>query len=456
MVAERTYGFRHDPMAWARQSDSLEAALARLAVLDAPAQGDAERIRDAAATFVGALRREMNLCRPSAELHDLIQIACENELIDRRALADLIKAHGERDKDGLFGPYETIAMCAIGCGHEQDVPASVAKLAAKVMEENPWHTCPWGMFLKLRCMWLGRDVADVHEPFEKLLEVVASHGDAAGCFADKDPMSRIDVCGVIDHPKARLVVEKALPMILRGQDDDGGWGKRSFQVFRALHRNGVIDALADRPPLPPDWRVVKTLAAPEGELFTMAWGEAKLWVLDVKEKKLVGVSPEDGSVLVTHRLPEVKLGGIGWVGGAIALTRDEPKMLLRVEPTTGDVTEMRGLEKVHSLGGVAQRNGTVLVCDTWMPCAWEYELTGDHDPAYRCFGGPEGLAADGEGFWRFDWLAPLLLKTDGEGKLIEYGDRPFGRAVKGIAHDGEHLWVLDSAAKRICAIERCD
>ena len=41
-------------------------------------------------------------------------------------------------------------------------------------------------------------------------------------------------------------------------------------------------------------------------------------------------------------------------------------------------------------------------------------------------------------------------------KLLDWGDRPFGDALRGIAYDGENLWALDNRNKRICIIEKIE
>ena len=188
----------------------------------------------------------------------------------------------------------------------------------------------------------------------------------------------------------------------------------------------------------------------------MASDGERLWVLSPGEQELFALSPEDGSVLAKHTLDEKELGGIGWVDGAIAVTQSEPKRLLRVDPESGDVTKLRSLEETNEMGGVTECGGKVLVCDTWMPAAWEYDAEGDTGPQYRCLGGCRGLATEGDEVWRFDWLAPLLIKTGVDGKLTDFGDLPYGREVQGIAHDGEKLWILDNEERRICAIEKAN
>ena len=251
MTTEQAYGFRYDPLKWAREDNSMEAAMVRLEFLDSASDGDANAIREKAEAYVRKLSEKMDLCNPPAMQHDLIQVACSHGLLDSAELGKLILRTAERDDDGNYDAYATIALCSIGYSGQPEVVRSVAQVAQGVMNDNPWQTCPWGMFLKLRALWLGRDATDVQEALEKQLDVVAGNSNEVGPFYDKDPISRVDICGIVEHPKTRAILEQSLPMILRGQLPDGGWGRRSFQIFRALHRNGMMGPLRELPPLPP-------------------------------------------------------------------------------------------------------------------------------------------------------------------------------------------------------------
>ena len=51
--------------------------------------------------------------------------------------------------------------------------------------------------------------------------------------------------GVIDHPVAREIIAKQMPLIVSEQHEDGGWGEHSFVAFRALHRHGFFGEKTD-------------------------------------------------------------------------------------------------------------------------------------------------------------------------------------------------------------------
>ncbi|MHC4982507.1 MAG: YncE family protein [Planctomycetota bacterium] len=451
-------GFRHDPIKWAENDASLQAAMVRVHVLERPKEGDEAAIRAAAAELRARLEKQFDLCDPPGRTHDLLHVACAHGLADADEIGRLILNEAERGEDGAVGIYETLALCHAGLAKDKTVRASVKKVAARVLKDNPWHTCPWGMFLKLRVLWYGREVADVQAALEKLMGVVAENANSLGCIRDKDPWGLIDVAGIVDHPAARGIVERAIPMILRAQRDDGGWGGNSFQVFRALARHDLIEPLRELPALPPDWKIVQTIPAPADKLFTMTWDGERLWALRPESGEAFAISPEDGRVLRTLKLSQKNVAGIGWWDGALAVTQQEPKRLLKIHPETGKVLQTLDLKEVHEMGGVAQVGNKLWVCDAWMPCVWVYDPAKGGKPQYKCLGGPGplGLAVQDGSVWHFDWLIPLIIRTDPKAGLVDCGEEPLDHSVRGLASDGRRLWALDAKSKRICVIEKTE
>ncbi|MFC1525408.1 hypothetical protein ACFL6X_01200 [Candidatus Latescibacterota bacterium] len=414
---EFTRGFRHDPMAWAHNSHSLESAAVRCHVLQQPGEGDVEQIRGAAADLLAKLRQKVDLHNPPARPHDLIHVACALGLDEGTDIGQVILRDPQRDDDGSIDAYCLIALCHAGLAREPEVRASIERWAEKVMAENPWHTCPWGAFLKMRILWLGRRVVDTAAALDHLISVFDGAANEIGSVADKDPWSFLDVAGLVDHPRMAGVVERFVPVILRAQKPDGGWGEDSFKVFRALHRHGLLEPLRALPPLPPDWQVLHSIPAPADDLHTMAWD------------------------------------------GALAVTQNDPKRLSRIDPGSGAVLNSIDLDTpFEEFGGSASVGDKVWICDCFMPCVWESDPTTDGKLAYRLLAGPGpvGLCAQEDSVWHFDWILPLLIRSDAEGKLLDFGDVPFAEGVAGIAFDGEHLWALNSADRRVCMLEKTE
>jgi hypothetical protein len=67
--------------------------------------------------------------------------------------------------------------------------------------------------------------------------------------------------------------------------------------------------------------------------------------------------------------------------------------------------------------------------------------------------GPDSIAAQGDTLWHVDFWSHLLIRTGSDGRLLDWGEKPFWDAA-GLAFDGERLWVLDGKNCRICAIEK--
>ena len=452
LPAGQKYGFRHDPMKWATESDSLRAAMVRTHVLKKTKEGDVEAIRKAAAEMLARLKKNLGDAGP----HGLIEVAHRLGLAEAKEIGQLVFQRNERDENGEWSIYHTIAMCYAGLAAEKEVRASVEKWAKRVKKENPWHTCPWGAFLKMQVLWLGRDVADTAGALDQLVKAINGAASPIGAVNDKDPWSFLHMAGLIEHPVMGGVVERSIPMILRAQKGDGGWGGGSFGVFRALHRHGLIDPLRKLPPLPADWRIVRSIPVPADKLRTMAWDGERLWVCRPHSSVAVALSPENGEVIKTIDLGVDKIGGMGWCDGALAFSRNgEQKQLLKVNPGTGKIVETIDLQRGEDLGGIAQLAGKTLICDCWMPCAWDFDPARGGRLRYRLLAGPApvGLAAQDDSVWHYDWMMPLLIRSDAHGKLLDYGEEPL-RGISGVAWDGKHLWVLDNKSKRICMIEK--
>ncbi len=102
--------------------------------------------------------------------------------------------------------------------------------------------------------------------------------DETGCLAFNDPYGFVDCAAQIDLPVSRDLLIKQLPLILRAQRSDGGWGEKSHKVLGALMKHDLLEPLRERPPLPAVWEVVRSIPAPDGELYGLLWDGHRLWV----------------------------------------------------------------------------------------------------------------------------------------------------------------------------------
>ena len=110
----------------------------------------------------------------------------------------------------------------------------------------------------------------------------------------------------IDHPLARRIARKTVPMILRSQQEDGSWGDATFSVLSALERHDLLAPLRALPPLPPDWEVVSAFST-HGDAWFLAYADGLLWAKDglwtPEGGEAVGLSPEDGRLVRRTAIP---------------------------------------------------------------------------------------------------------------------------------------------------------
>ena len=153
-------------------------------------------------------------------------------------------------------------------------------------------------------LWDGREAVDVTAALTAGLTWVADNMNAAGCLSYWDPMGLTDLAGYVDHPLAKRVVEQQVPMLLRWQEANGGWDDNSLAVFRALHQWGLLEPLSKLPPLPEDWKTVRSIPVPEGAWWGMTFGDGLFWLRDRERGEAVAISPQDGSVVRRIKFPE--------------------------------------------------------------------------------------------------------------------------------------------------------
>jgi hypothetical protein len=478
-VRKFPHGFRHDPMKWVRESDSLDAALVRMQILGEPREGDA----DILAEKVEAILSEQ---KPNGQIgeHPLHTI-----MITADALVELSELGVARDHpsvvraldylvenkgfDSGLGEVPECVFEAMQAFGRDDIPGHEQKVRERIDTEEKWNHlqcgCPWTPAGQLIALWKARHLdRRADGVITRGLREISSRLNAAGCADFNSPWGYLDVAGTVDHPLGRRIVEQQGEMILRSQDPDGGWGQHSVKVFRALKRYGLLEPLCAAPPLRDDWVVARSIPAPEGDLCSMAFGNGKLWLLDGEAGALVAVSPEDGTVVQRLDLDAPHVKGIGWLNGMIAVTqhlptkegwseREPTRHLLRVDPESGQIREDITLQGVCSIRGLAEVGDALVIADVFYNAVCMFDPQKPGRPRVRTLAAPGStqLAADAGALWQTDWLLPrILFKSDPDGALLDWGTIPFDGPCDGIAHDGRKLWALDARNRRICVLER--
>lgn len=465
------YGFRVDPVQFAAADRGLQGALVRTFVLGRPLPADQVVPDKRIAEVLKEQRPDGSFGRGPAgdasetnnQVLELLDLGVSPDRPELKRAVEWALGRPRADPEIANHLYFTQALCQMGQGSLPRVRASLRWLADHP-EEWIAKGCPWTPAMAVKTLSAGREIEKSDAAIARGLTWIADNLNDAGCLSYWEPFGLLDCAGRVDHPQGRRIVERQLPMILRAQRPDGGWGDKSFVVFRALVRYGLLDPLRKLPPLPPDWRVVRSIPAPEGEPGSMVWEGQRLWVHDRKGNLALAVSPEDGRVLKTIKLPDGETCGIGAWDGALAAVQRKPKRVLQLDPETGAVRKEIVIEKMAAPVAIAQVNGKLWVSDGWLfpGCVIDPANPTVEEPGpgagrlERRLAGPLPLsfAPTGDGVWHVEFWAPILIQSGPEGKLLDWGEKPFGGAVGGIAWDGKQLWAIDLAQKRICVIEK--
>ncbi|MAF10649.1 hypothetical protein CMK11_09370 [Candidatus Poribacteria bacterium] len=466
-----TYGFRYDPMRFVEENESLQAARVRETVFDAPREGDRDVIDAAIAKAMENRREDGTFADTSKDTGSaLLELLRLGHGADSPAIRDGLAAMMDQylagknadewyEKDGALNIYPLNALLL---GGMEDAPEAAMSLRWLAAHPDSWvgpnAGCPWTPEVFVYAVWDGRDVEDVDDTLAHALTWMRDSMNDAGQITYKDPWGFVSAAGYVDHPVGREIVVKLLPLILRGQQSDGGWGHHSLSVFRALVRYDLLDALRAGPPLPPDWRVTESVPLPEGSAQGLAWDGEAFWTRDPKENRAVRLDATTGGVLRSVALRE-EAHGLAYKDGNLVVTaRGETSHVVILDADSGGILQDIPTPHVDWIGSVAAVNGHFLVADTFNGCV---AVVDPDKPEQRtrhglAGGGPGYLAATDDGVWHADYWSPLLIKSDHGGGLLEWAGKPFGGNVGGIAWDGQRLWAIDSGERRICAIERIE
>ena len=191
----------------------------------------------------------------------LAELGCPADRAEVKKAVSAVLSKPKPNQADPYGIYDVRAFCLLGLTDQpkfRDLArAGLKRIMAREAEwSNIWEGCPWTPIEHLITLWQGRTVADVEPCVAKALKWIADGINDAGCLSYKDPWGFVRLASVVDHPLARRILEKEVPMLLRAQKPDGGWGDKSVIVFRALKKHGLLDKLRKRPALPADWRTL--------------------------------------------------------------------------------------------------------------------------------------------------------------------------------------------------------
>lgn len=494
------YGFRHDPMEWVENDQSLGGAKVRTLVFGKPNPGDQELLDQAIEAILA--KQQEDGCIPGDPRGCQTAQTCEHvlrlhELGFSLARPEACRAADysarQRAADGYTPTmYEVSAWSLLGDSRYAELRDRTLREMAAQCEEGMrwWGWCPWGYVRCLQSLWDGRNFVDTEAGLVHELTWLAEGMNAAGGISSFDPLGIVQWMGTIGHPLARRILIKMVPMLLRAEHwRNGGGGDCTFAVIRALVRHGLLAKLLSLPPLPPDWQVVRSIPAPSGDLRGMTWGNGLLWIYDRGKQEAVAVSPEDGQVANSLAVPVPNVQSIAWWDDALAAGVVGPDRIIQIAPDTGEIRREIPLSAdmtPHAVVQVGDKLWSWAALD-WAACVIDPEgpLPAERRdliiPAAWTWGGVPHLAAAPDGVWQ---CSGMLMKNDpdhtplvwddatfscrwqpGEmatandvpnAKLLDWGEVPFGDALRGIAHDGQNLWALDSKTRRICIIEKTE
>ena len=460
-------------MKFVEDSHSLQAALVRTVVFNRPKLEDSEQIEARFQDVFAKQRLDGSLDDPhnqgalastGEKLLCLLEMGCSPTRPEMKRAIDAIREAVENlESETDVSCYSLRSLCMLGITDPPAVKASLFKHAAEI-ESSFGGGCPWTPFVQLNTLWAGRNVADVGEAIEKSLAWAEGAVEPCGCSRELGlcvPWSFVLMASVVDHPVAKRIAEKIIPMILRMQKPDGGWGEpeanATLRAFALLKQHGLLEPLCNRPPLPLDWRVVKSIPSPAQKPWGLLWDGSKFWVQERAGHSAIAVSPEDGAVLKTLPMPyDGQVYPLGLWDGALTLTHNgDDRTLYKIDSESGRTLAKIPLDFMgYFTGAATQIDGKLILGDHWEGGATVIDPTQPAESRrhVRLPGTPMSIAVHGDGIWMADGWAKAVIRTNLDGELLDWGESPFGNHC--LAYDGEHVWALDNESKRICALEK--
>lgn len=478
-TGELKYGFRHDPMAFVANDASIHGADVRAQIFgrftpeDDRARkevGESEIRRilarqnadgtfgDSAAATGGAFEQllDAGLAPQDRQLQQIV----ETYLRESRAAGNDGELEGQE-----LSVYGLRGLCLLD---RRDVPEVERSLRAIVAHKDEWSNPRWGCSssppLFWRCLRAGQHIIpdiDVQAIVDEGFRRITAETDLMGACTWKSAKQLTEAAAPVNTPDARAYVMTQISPILRGQNPDGGWGDSSLAVFRALVTYGLLDLLADRPPLPADWRVVRTLLTPTGDVTSLTHDGERFWALDWGTREAVAISGVDAAVVRRIDIPLDEPACLGFWDGGLCVSQCDPNpsRFVKLDPMAGNVLFELPMEGFEPLGlnplGSAQVGDELWVCDEYAPGVYRFKTDNLEQKTFVCppGGGGCALAPTKDGVWH---LGGELVKNSFDGQIMDWGEKPFGDDTTGIAWDGRNLWALDSRNGRICMIEKTE
>ena len=468
------YGFRHDPIEWLKASRSLAAARVRMVVFNQASDDDERLLQEdgerAIRQIVARQKPDGTFGHSASTGGALVQLLDAG--IDRQdpRLAEVAEtfvrqfragdngATGESSDDEL-SVYGLRGLCMLDRRDIPEVERSLRLIAKREEQWNdPWSGCFQCPPIFWNCLLAGRHIipdVDVDAVIDKGFRRITAATNAFGACTWKNSNLLLEVAARVDTPFARAYVRTQILPVLRRQSPNG---ELRDVDFAALVAYGLLDQLMDRPPLPADWRVIRALPTPKGDLTSLTYAGEYFWVLDQGTKEAIALSPEDGAVVCCVKSPLSEPVGLGsWDGGVCILQCDpHPGRLVKLSPETGNI-EREAPVADFCPTGCAKVGNELWVCDNYDSGVYRICTRDMSKQSFMMLAGPGpvAIAAAADGVWHLEGDS-VLVKSDFDGRLVDWGEKPFGKDTTGIAFDGNGLWVLDNKNKRICLIEKTD
>ena len=236
-TTEPRYGFRYDPMKFVEESETLQAALVRRWVFDEPTPHDEELLQDEIDKLLAQQNEDGSFGdtteQTGARINELHRFGLDMDAPEAQRAADALLAQyraGKQNEEWYTGEgcLNGRALHALIRTGRHDAPETL--LSLNWLAEHPakmigdYIGCPWTQEIIVNCVWDAREVAPMDDFIDRTFAWMRDSMSDAGQITYKDPWSFIFAAGHTGASAGEAVVRKQLPMILRGQQPDGGWG----------------------------------------------------------------------------------------------------------------------------------------------------------------------------------------------------------------------------------------